>query len=295
MRYQTVKMSLQEQPRTTGELISGLQSGNRRWFVLGICAAALLLIAFYTLTDGAHIDHDPLLAASDWSGYALCHRITERSFTINGRQFPLCARCTGMYLGAALTILALFLAGRSRWSLLPQRKLFIFLLGLITLMGIDGINSYSHFFPDAPHLYEPRNWLRLATGMGTGLTLGIIVFAALAQSLWRQPRYSPLIKNWRELASLLLLGVVAVGLVLSNQTALLYVLALASTGGLLFVVTALNTAVMLVILRSDGQAETWTEAMSPLLAGLALAIFELSAISAVRWITTGTLTGLPGF
>lgn len=288
-------MSLQQQQSASGEAISGFQPRNRRWFLLAISATALLLMLLYAVTDGAYIDHDPLLTAGDWSAYALCHRITERSFTINGRQFPLCARCTGMYLGAALTILALFLAGRARWVLLPRRGLFIVLLALIALLGIDGINSYSHFFPDAPHLYEPKNWLRLATGMGAGLTLGIITFAALAQSLWRKPLYSPLIHNWRELAGLLLVGIVAAALVLSNQPALLYVLALVSTGGLLFVVTALNTAVVLVFLRSDGQAENWIQAMSPLLAGFILAVLELSAISGIRWITTGTLAGFPGF
>ena len=287
-------MTIQEQQRTAPELTSGFQPGNRRWFLLAIIVGAFLLMLFYALTNGAYINHDPLLTASNWGGYALCHRITERSFTINGRQFPLCARCTGMYLGAALTIAALFLAGRAKWVLLPRKWLFFALLGLIALMGIDGINSYSHFFPDAPHLYEPQNWLRLATGMGAGLTLGTIVFAALSQSLWRQQRFSPLIKNYRELAGLLLLGLVAAGLVLSNQPPLLYVLALVSTAGLLFVVTALNTAVILVLLRSDGQAETWSEAISPLLAGLALAILELGAISAVRWTMTGTLNGFPG-
>ena len=267
---------------------------KRRWFLIVLCTAIFLLIAFYAVTDGVHVDSDPLLAASDWSGYALCHRIGTRSFTINGRQFPLCARCTGMYLGAALTILALFMAGRARWTLLPRRGLLLALFALIALMGIDGLNSYSHFFPGAPHLYEPKNWLRLATGMGTGLALGIIVMAALAQALWRKPRYAPLIENGHELGGLLLLGATAVALVLSNQSPLLYVLALVSTGGLLFVVTALNTAVMLIFLRRDGQAESWSQAVRPLTAGFLLAILELSAISAVRWNITGTLSGFPG-
>jgi hypothetical protein len=168
------------------------------------------------------------------------------------------------------------------------------MLLLLAFMGIDGLNSYSHFFPDAPHLYKPRNWLRLATGMGTGLTLGVITFAALAQALWRWPRYRPLIENWRELVSLLLLGLVAAGLVLSNQQAILYVMALASSAGLIFVVAALNTAVVLVLLRSDGQSETWREAARPLLAGFILAVMELTAVSSVRWVMTGTLTGFPG-
>jgi uncharacterized membrane protein len=288
-------MSLQEQNHTGVDYSTALPPANRRWIIPVIAAAVLLLMLFYSLTDGAYVNQDPLLAVGDWSGYALCHRITERSFTIYGRQFPLCARCTGMYLGAALTALALFLAGRANRVLLPRRGLFLAMLLLLALMGIDGLNSYSHFFPDTPHLYEPRNWLRLATGMGAGLTLGAITFAALAQALWRWPRYLPLLENWRELVSLLLLGLVAAAIVLSNQQSLLYVMALASSAGLIFVVAALNTSVVLVFLRSDGQAETWREAARPLLAGLILAVMELTAVSTARWAMTGTLTGFPGF
>ncbi len=287
-------MSLQEQHHSPDKLAPRLHPVYRRRLALVICLAAVLLLAFYTLSESAHLKHDPLLAISDWAGYALCHRISERSFNINGRQFPLCARCTGMYLGATLTIMALMLAGRWRRVLLPRRNLFLALLGLIILMGIDGINSYSHFFPDVPHLYEPRNWLRLATGMGAGLTLGIIIMAALAQSLWRTPSLVPIVEDWRELGGILLLGLVAFVLVLSNQSALLYVLAIASTGGLIFVVTALNTAVLLILTRRDGQAVSWSLALVPLLVGLILAILELGTISTIRWQLTGTMSGFPG-
>lgn len=287
-------MTLQEQPHPSNRTDGRFHFAYRRWPLLALVAAAGLMILFYAVTEGAYVDHDPLLTSGDWAGYALCHRITARSFTIDGRQFPLCARCTGMYLGAALTFLALLLAGRARRVLLPRKAIFLALVGLIGLMGIDGINSYSHFFPNAPHLYEPRNWLRLATGMGAGLSLGIITFAALAQALWRQAIYRPLLENWRELAALLALGIVGIFLTLSNQPALLYVLALASTAGLLMVVTGLNTAVLLLFLRSDGQNNTWLEATGPLLTGLALTVLELSALGAVRWSMTGTLTGFPG-
>jgi hypothetical protein len=83
-------------------------------------------------------------------------------------------------------------------------------------------------------------------------------------------------------------------LVLSNQPALLYVLALVSAGGLFFVVTALNTALLLVLLRRDGQAISWTQALLPLFAGMLLAAVELTIISVGRWQLTGTMAGLPG-
>lgn len=35
-------------------------------------------------------------------GAAVCHQRPERSFHLWGRQMPVCARCTGIYLGAAV-------------------------------------------------------------------------------------------------------------------------------------------------------------------------------------------------
>ena len=106
-------------------------------------------------------------------------------------------------------------------------------------MGIDGINSYSHFFPNVPHIYEPQNWLRLVTGMGTGLAMGGILFPALAQALWRDQQLRPALGNLSELAGLVLVAAIAVALVLSNQSTILYVLGLASAIGVILILTAL--------------------------------------------------------
>lgn len=37
-----------------------------------------------------------------------CHQMPERSFFIKGYQFPVCARCTGVYLGALFSIALFF-------------------------------------------------------------------------------------------------------------------------------------------------------------------------------------------
>lgn len=36
-----------------------------------------------------------------------CHQKSERSFFIHGWQFPICARCTGLYLGYIIGIMML--------------------------------------------------------------------------------------------------------------------------------------------------------------------------------------------
>src|SRR5436190_8573826 len=49
---------------------------------------------------------------------AICHQRPERSFQLFGHQMPVCARCTGIYAGAALAAIALAVASvrvRSRW------------------------------------------------------------------------------------------------------------------------------------------------------------------------------------
>lgn len=288
-------MSLPQQPNmTTSQIESEPTRPFSRWLLLTIIVGTLSVMAFYALTDSNYLAHDHILAGADWLGYAVCHRITERSFTINGRQLPLCARCTGMYLGAALTMLVLWLAGRARHTALPSLPILLILLSFVAIMGVDGLNSYSHFFPDAPHLYEPRNWLRLVTGMGTGLTMGAIILPTLSQTLWQQQEFRPSVRSLRELVGLILVGGTAVLLILSNQPLILYVLAIMSTVGLLTIVTALNTVIILIISRRESMATHWQQAGFPLLIGVALAVVELSAISLLRFNLTGTMTGFPG-
>lgn len=36
------------------------------------------------------------------AGHFLCHQRPDRSFFVHGRQMPVCARCTGLYVGAAI-------------------------------------------------------------------------------------------------------------------------------------------------------------------------------------------------
>src|SRR5574341_842745 len=52
-------------------------------------------------------------------GYAICHQIGERSFHIAGQQLPLCARCTGIYMGVLTGFTLMTLWGRRRAAGLP--------------------------------------------------------------------------------------------------------------------------------------------------------------------------------
>ncbi|MCA9938035.1 MAG: DUF2085 domain-containing protein [Anaerolineales bacterium] len=267
---------------------------RNRWLPLLVIVGALLLIGFYVTSDATALAHDHALGALDFLGGAVCHRLTGHSIIIAGRQMPLCARCSGIYLGVLLTFLVTLLAGRERDAALPRLPVLLALLGLVGVMGVDGLNSYSHFLPRAPHLYQPQNWLRLATGLGAGLAMGSIVSPALAQTLWQSPRWQPPLRSLRELGGLALLAGVVGLLALSNQPTLLYVLALASGAGLLAVLSAINSMLLLMGLRREGRYVSWRQALPALTFGLALALLELMAGAWLRLSLFGTLTGLPG-
>ena len=267
---------------------------SRRLIPLLVVAAVLLLMGFYSVTDVGRLADNQALGGADYVGYSVCHRITDRSFSIAGRQLPLCARCTGMYLGVSLTFALLALAGRRRWAYLPPLRVVLVLLGFIALLAFDGINSYSHFFPNLPHLYEPRNWLRLATGLGAGLAMGIILFPALSQTLWRDQQPRPAVGNLRELLGLVLIASTAMFLVLTEQSTILYVLGLVSAAGVLVVLTAINCTALLILSRRDARATRWQQAILPLTVGLLLAVIQVALISFLRYSATGTMTGFPG-
>lgn len=236
-----------------------------------------------------------LLGKADAVGYAVCHRIDERSFHIGDRQLPLCARCTGTYLGALVGIGALAVLGR-RAGNPPARRLLVILLGFIAVMGFDGINSYLTLFPGAPHLYEPQNWLRLVTGTFNGMAMAALVFPVLNQTLWKNWENRPALSGFRDLGVLVVLGVIVIGLVLTENPVILYPLALLSALGVVALLTMLDTTLLLILTRRDGRVERWTGALLPLVAGFTLAILQIGLIDAARFAVFRTWGGfvLPG-
>lgn len=88
-----------------------------------------------------------------------CHQIPERSFTIFGYQFPLCARCTGILAGQALAIFTPLV------KLLPKSKRIS--LAAIVPTAVDGFTQYMN-------LQKSNNHRRFATGLIAGF--GMVAF-----------------------------------------------------------------------------------------------------------------------
>lgn len=94
--------------------------------IVGVCAAAavtwalLLPVAAYAAGTGS--PGARLVAVGVYgAGSAVCHQRPERSFVSWGAAWPVCARCTGIYAGAAIAAAAWIGAARRRRAMSAAR------------------------------------------------------------------------------------------------------------------------------------------------------------------------------
>jgi uncharacterized membrane protein len=85
--------------------------------------------------------------------FSFCHQLPERSFFLNGKQFPVCARCTGIHIG--YLSFPVFLFG------IFSLNLWLCILFILPTV-IDGLTQ-------AFLERESTNWLRFVTGLIAGI------------------------------------------------------------------------------------------------------------------------------
>ncbi|MCI8418642.1 MAG: DUF2085 domain-containing protein [Lachnospiraceae bacterium] len=92
------------------------------------------------------------------SKYCNCHQKPERSLFINGYQFPLCARCTGIALGYLAALITI-----------PFYSFGYCITVLLFPLAIDGTLQYVT-------AYESTNRKRVITGFLYGFAFTSIIF-----------------------------------------------------------------------------------------------------------------------
>lgn len=250
--------------------------------------AALAVVAVVVLALSA--PHD-LLDKADRAAYAVCHRLVDHSFVIDGRPLPLCARCSGTYLGAFAGLAVLAIRGRGKAGRFPSRPQLLVLAAFMVAWAVDGTNSFLALM-GWPHLYEPSNLLRLVTGTLEGIAIAAVLLPALNLTLWRKPNPARSVGSWRDLAWLLAGSGVVILAVSSERDALLLPLALLSGAMIPALLGVLNAMLYLAGAHREGRAEHWREVVAPLLIGLAFALGEIALIGIAREALTARF-GLP--
>lgn len=247
---------------------------------------ALLILAAALVAGWLALTPPGLTGKFHAVGYAVCHQIESRTFTFGGRFLPLCARCSGFYLGSLAG--GIFLFSRGRRGGLPPRRLWPLLMALVAAYALDGLNSLLSLPADLPHLYPPSNPLRLFTGLGMSLTVAALVTAVFNMAAWADCDDQPALRGWGDVGRLaLILGAIA-ALTLSGWDALLYPLALLSALAVPSFLTLLHAALWIIVFKQEGRQRRFVQLAPFLAAGFISALLQIALMDWARLALTGT-------
>ena len=263
----------------------GTQSQRRLGIRIGIFLLASIVLGIWLLNTPSG-----LLGKADAVGYAVCHRIDLRSFHIGTRPIALCARCTGMFLGAFLA-LGFYAIFRPKYGLFPPKKIIGLFVVFVFIWAFDGVNSYLHLIPGAPTLYEARNEFRLITGSLVGIAIASMVYPVFSQTAWIEWKDERALGSFKELLLILLITVLMIVLILNGNPLILYPLSLLSAAGVLILLTTAYSLLMIPLLGKTNKASRWRDLIEPLTAGFILAMIQVAVIDFLRFQLTGTWSG----
>lgn len=250
------------------------------WLMIALAVGYLAALALLAFLPGATLIER--LRALDGG---ICAQLPTHSFWPGGQQLPLCSRNTGIYSGFSATFLVLGLTGRLRSSSLPGRWVLVLLGAAVLFMAEDGLNS---FILDLglPHLYQPNNFLRLATGLGTGVAMCAIIVPVANALIWKYDDLRPTFKSLSELAimvpALLLIFVSVSSTIYPEFGFLLYPIAIFSTFGLVMALTLVNVVFVLGVTNQVGRFSFWRQLFPFLTVSVILAVLELMALFSLK-------------
>jgi uncharacterized membrane protein len=122
---------------------------------------------------------DLIIAIIYAAGGLICHQRPERSFFLDAHQFPVCARCTGLYLSGAVGMagwLALKMA--RRWTSLP------FDPGLAKrIVLISAIPTAVSLMAGVLAMWDGSNLTRAMLAIPLGVSAGAVVAAVATKDL----------------------------------------------------------------------------------------------------------------
>jgi uncharacterized membrane protein len=262
------------------------KSNTQDQFWKGIVVIVFLLVTLAWLINTPA----GILGKAEAIGYAVCHRIDLRSFHIGGMQLPLCARCSGMYLGAMVGLFYQWVTGRRRTGV-PSWQIILVISIYALLFAIDGLNSFVSLISSTSGLYPPNNALRLLTGTGMGLTISIALAPAFNATIWRLIDPRPAFLNLRSFVVLVLIALGMDALILTENPMILYPLALISSVGVLVILTMVYTMILIMVFKSENRYNQFSQLFFAVLGGLTVALIQIGLLDIIRYAFTGTWDG----
>jgi len=222
-------------------------------------------------------------------GYSVCHQIESHSLAFGDKILPLCARCTGMFLGTLIG-LAVF-SRRNKTSGSPSKGIIAILVVFVLAFIFDGLNSMMGVFPIIPQLYPPSNLLRLVTGLMMGLVIANLLVVLWQQTWWKDSDPTPVLAGWKHFLLMVAANALAGLLVWFRIPFLYYPVAIFSTTAIVLLLSMIYSLIWIIIFKKENTFERYSDGLSFVLAGLATAIIQIGLLDLLRYNLTGTWQG----
>lgn len=155
--------------------------GRRWWFAP--------TLATLSVTWAASLGAAPSLAQTSGAGAVVaslayvvgsivCHQRPERSFHLAGAQLPVCARCTGLYVGGAIGILLGMIWRRIARALHPMDSKQV-VAALIVAAAPTALTVATAI----AGIWDPANPIRAGLALPLGIVAGVVLAAVASNDL----------------------------------------------------------------------------------------------------------------
>ena len=202
-------------------------------------------------------------------GFAVCHTLPGRTLALGGRYLPVCARCSGIYLGVAAAYLYLLARRGFKVNALPRLGVSLALVATLLPLAVDGVTSYAG-------LRASNNVIRLVTGLLAGGALPLFAFPLLSPDLVEEERGKKAVRPFGPWYDYLIwAGAVAAAgaLALWGWPPLYYPLAILAVAGLVAIFYNLALVIWLMVFeRARRASRAWPYVLA---AASVLAVFAL--------------------
>ncbi len=209
-------------------------------------------------------------------GGGLCHQKIERTFSIDSLNMPVCSRCTGIYLGILLSLLALILIERKIKGEFPPLKIVLIAVGVFLIMGLDVVLS-------TIGLIQSSNIIRMITGFMTGWFMVLLLFSLANNSMFKKFVRKNYLDNWKKLFIWLAAGAAgAVLFIFTYKYAIIFWAMLSVLGLLAFVTLILFILFFSLNRRLLGSIDSWKKYMAAIAVGIISSGVLLTLFSYLR-------------
>ena len=249
---------------------------NKRVGILAVLLAAAIILTWNFLS------HSPsgCYAKAFSIGSSVCHQIPSHSFSVGAIQFPVCARCMGLYMGSFIGIMYAFLSGKK--IAVPKTKFIVFLAVLFLLWAGDGLNSLISDFLTKPFLYPSSNLSRLITGYGMGLVMTTALVTLFNFTIWKTGKKTPVLENVLQIIGYGILSALSSLIILMSGPVIFQIGAYITILTVLAIITLLYSIFWILFLKKENQFTNWKDMGVYILAGYATAITQILLLIALR-------------